>query len=93
MTDIDDVDDMKYHGPGWTLYDGEADIDYLLWAPRGKAPNGEYLTERSDWAACYQDNNNEDNGQFVKGDSMEEVLRVFPKDIAAYFAEVAGASE
>lgn len=83
---------MKYHGPGWTI-DGpkrtvidrdtgeeyESSDTFQLWAPNDK---------RDHWSACWsvtEDNLNPDDGFFVNGDDLDDVLAPFNRpDILPY---------
>jgi len=71
---------MRAHYPGWSITTGGKDGDarsYMLWAPRA----GDRWNERDrpNWAACWTRRRGYD-GNFLHGDSAEQVLAVFPND-------------
>jgi hypothetical protein len=91
---MSDVAPMKFHWPGWSLSIPHANgtvTDYQVWAPteggRFKAPPGSQVgTPRKQWAAAW-DNDDGTEGTYVRGESLEQVLAIFPKGIAEMFRD------
>lgn len=97
MTDA--VTLMRFHGPGWELERG--DMKYQLWAPQDGEiidPNAHLLTSsaapRDRWAASRHQHLGEDateeeelyaDSAFTRGDTAEDVLRIFPPDVRQMF--------
>lgn len=84
---------MRYHGPGWTVEDDTG--NYQLWAPQ----NGEVedphdwaetqlryvpddFTPRAHWAGCWRSTDPNDC-DFQRGETMDDVLTMFPRRVAA----------
>lgn len=90
---------MRSHGPGWTL-DPASGEHYWLWAPQDDVVRdprfpGMWSTDRigwhedarpprARWAACWQAEDGED-GDFIKGDSADAVLGIFPANVRRAF--------
>lgn len=97
---MDEVQTMRFHGPGWTL---ELEAAWFkVWGPQ---PAAEYPAcagmvasskpPRDHWAAAWGEQLDEDageevlpDGDFRRGASLEEVLAIFPARVAARFREV-----
>lgn len=79
---------MKYHNPSW-----EADVEtlsYMVWAPRERIDrgNGFISPERPGWSACWCDDEDENAGDFVRGETLEQVLLIFPRPVENAFLRV-----
>lgn len=79
---------LIYHQPGWELITNRGsarETDYLIWAPgeihHDGIPSGK---RREGWRANWQTSDTL-NGDYVNGDSLEEVLKIFPPNVAAMF--------
>lgn len=69
---------IEPHRPGWE-HVTRSGTSYWLWAPR---------EDRPQWRACWQ-NSEETAGDFARGDSLAEVLKIFPHVIRHMFRHVA----
>lgn len=79
------VTPMKYHGPGWSLTQGAR--TYQVWGPgeivHDGIPMGRF---RDHWSANYQ-GPKDDDGNFVSGATLQDVLRIFPVAVQKIFWE------
>jgi hypothetical protein len=81
------VKPMRYHGPGWEAEVN--DIDYQVWAPREAEPNVSDGTDfgpkhRADWQSAWTGDGG-DSGDVRHGDTLDEVLGIFPASVAVAF--------
>lgn len=84
------VEPMRHHGPGWILEIDEGNA-YWLWAPQDGKIRDPYehtwassAPKRPNWAACWQSEDGED-GDYVKVDSAQAALAIFPEDVKRQF--------
>lgn len=70
----------EVHRPGWE-HETRRGVTYMVWAPR---PASERHGARRRWAACWSSDGDE-NGDFWRGDSLDEVLVRFPAAVRPRF--------
>lgn len=94
------VEPMRFHGPGWSLSFSQRDeygeivergACYQLWAPQDGQIADPYADTwstdkepRDHWAAAWQSADGDD-GDFVRGTTLAEALRIFPPAIRRQF--------
>lgn len=89
-----DIKPMTFHKPGWVLDLGDpergTDKCYMVWGPgeivHQDHPTGRY---RTGWQSSW-DSHAGQRGNVVKGDTLDEVLRIFPENVAQEFRRVIG---
>jgi hypothetical protein len=78
---------MRYHGPGWNVE--TARRLYQLWVPgkvvHREVPDYDTGKTRDFWQACWQDSSNDLAGDFYKGQSREDALKIFPPRVRMAF--------
>lgn len=83
------VEASKYHYPCWSLVlnegQGEREKQFTVWAPGEVSNNGQLTGEtREHWAASWASNFGE-FGSYVSGQTLDDVLRIFPPRVADQF--------
>ena len=92
MTDLPTP--MKHHQPGWelTLHSGSTDeVKYTVWAP-GPAPHDGFPNNcvvREHWRARVERDHGWDTAS-KRSQTLDDVLRIFPDEVADLFTQVIG---
>lgn len=89
-----EIKPIRYHGPGWELDFTEGDLDsnevrYIVWAPGEVVHAGGHKSGnvRTEWAANWMSHRGE-KGNHQRGETLADVLGIFPREIAADFRQV-----
>jgi len=90
------IQPLRANGPGWRLEIPNG-VEYIVWAPRSWEYHEDHYRQevaystlhptRDDWVADWSDPTGF-YGQGERGGSMDEVLKIFPEEIAEQFRVV-----